>query len=95
MIENGADYNLKSPKGLNVLHLAAQGDKPESLIFFKEKYNMDITEKDLNGSTPIHWACFTGSENCLNFLLTWTNNINIKENCGYTPLHLAVLSGNF
>ncbi len=93
LIENGADYYIKSLKGLNVLHLASQGDRVESLIFFKEKYKMDISEKDFNGSTPLHWACFTGSENCLNFLLTWTNNINIKENLGYTPLHLAVLSG--
>ena len=93
MIENGADYLLKSPKGLNVLHLAAQGDKTESLIYFKEKYKMDILETDLNGSTPLHWTCFVGSEHALSFLLTWVADVNIKENLGYTPLHLAVLSG--
>ena len=94
LIQNGADFLVKSPKGLNVLHLAAQGDRPDSLIYFKEKYKLDICERDLNGSTPLHWASFVGSDNILNFLLSWNIDINVQENMGYTPLHLAVMSGN-
>jgi len=94
LIENQADYLDSSLKGLNVLHMAAQGDKPEVLIYFKEKYGMDISQKDFNNSTPLHWACFMGSENSVNFLLTWIDDVNVKEDLGYTPFHLAIFSGN-
>ncbi len=93
LIENGVNYLELSNKGLNVLHMAAQGDRPEVLVYFKEKYNLDISAKDNNGSTPLHWACYMGCQNAFSFLLSWTDNVNIKENLGYTPFHLAVYSG--
>jgi ankyrin repeat protein len=93
LIEYGANIEEKSVRGLGVLHLAAQGDRPEVIIYFKEKYKLNILQKDFNGSTPLHWACFMGSENVLNFLLSWMQDVNVKEDMGYTPLHLAVFSG--
>jgi palmitoyltransferase len=93
LIENGADYLQKTPKGLNAIHLAAQGDKPEAIILLKDKYKMDLLDVDDNGSTALHWACFAGAEYSFNFLLTWTHNVNMKENSGYTPFHMAVFSG--
>ena len=57
--------------GQNVIHIAAQGDQPESIIYFKDKYNLNINAKDSSGSTPLHWACHTGSELSLNFLISY------------------------
>ncbi len=94
LIENGADHTAKNTRGLNILHIAAQGDQPEVLIYFKEKYGMDINETDNNGSTPLHWACFMSSEVCVDFLLSWIDKVNVKESMGYTPLHLAIFSGS-
>lgn len=93
LTENHAEYNICNIQGLNCLHVAAQGNKPQSLIYMIEKFNMDINTKDKVGSTPLHWACYTGSENVLNFILARNPEINVQDKDGYTPLHLAVISG--
>jgi palmitoyltransferase len=43
--------------GLNVVHIAAQGDQPITLFYFKEK-GMNLSGTDKRASTPLHWACF-------------------------------------
>ena len=68
--------------GLSVMHMAAQGDRPNLLIFFKEKFEMDIMDKDFAGNTLLHWACHTSAENTLNFLLSWINNVNLQDKKG-------------
>ena len=52
---NGASANAKNPAGMTVMHLAAQGNQPYSLAYFKSKY-LDINERDNSDSTPLHWA---------------------------------------
>lgn len=97
LIDYGADYTVSNEKGLNVLHMAAQGDNPSSLIYFLEKFNMNLDSKDVVGSTPLHWACFTGSENAFNFIINYNSRQYVDVNCqdkqGLTPMHLAVMSG--
>ena len=44
------------------------------------------------GSTPLHWACYTGSLNVARMLLAWKVNLNLKDVSGMTALHLAVES---
>ena len=90
LIKYGADYQKKNNSGLNVMHMAAQGDRPNILIYFKDKYNMDINQKDFNGSTPLHWACHLGSEKAVTFILSWTDDIDIQDTKGKTALYLAV-----
>ena len=72
--------------------MAAQGDNPNMIIYFKDKYNFDIYSQDQNGSTPLHWACYNCSENAINFLLSFMNNINIQDKKGQTPLHIAIFT---
>lgn len=93
LVENNADYNFINNQGLNCLHIAAQGNKPHALVYLLEKLKIDINLKDNDDSTPLHWACYTGSENVLNFILAWKPLINAQDKDGYTPLHLAVISG--
>jgi ankyrin repeat protein len=93
LIENKADYNAVNRQGLNCLHVAAQGNKPQSLVYMIEKFKMNINLNDKVGSTALHWACYTGSENALNFILAMDSQINAQDKDGYTPLHLAVISG--
>jgi len=93
LVDNGADVNVRNHFGLNVMHIAAQGDQPISLFFFKQ-LGMELTCKDKRGSTPLHWACFQNSEVALIYLLGWLrqDQLDIPDCDGYTALHLAVKS---
>jgi ankyrin repeat protein len=93
LIELKADYEAVNKRGINAIHMACQGNKPNSLVYLKEKYLMDIEIRDELSSTPLHWACYNGSEECIMFLLTWDVSLNSQDKEGLTPLHLAVLSG--
>ena len=63
----GADYNIKTKSGLGVLHLASQGDKVKTFIYYGNKIPID--ELDHRRSTPLHWAAFSGSEKVTEYLL--------------------------
>ena len=91
LLNNGADINIKNNYGINVLHVASQGDQPISLLFFKEA-GMDLKSRDNRGSTPLHWACYSKSEIALCYLLSWQTDFDDTDIEGYTPLHLAVKS---
>jgi len=39
-------------------------------------------------------ACFLGCEDSVNFLLSWNVDLNCRDNEGFTPLHLGVISKN-
>ena len=92
LIEKGADYHDTTNKQLNVIHMASQGDNPNVIIYFKDKYNMSILDVDINGNTPLHWACYNCADHSVNYLLAYMNNINIQNNIGQTPLHIAIFT---
>ena len=56
---------------MTVLHIAAQGDQPISLIYFAKKRKIDINAVDNKGGTALHWAAFLGYEISVNVLTTW------------------------
>ena len=89
LMRNKADYKVKTSEGINMLHVAAQGDQAFSLTYFKEK-GLSIRSKDKEKSTPLHWACCAGSDTASYYLQSWGVDVNAKDFLGYTPLHLAV-----
>ena len=70
LLRFGADKDALTATGLNMLHVAAQGDSASSLYLFKE-LGLDINSVDNRGSTALHWACFRQSEIALAYLLAW------------------------
>lgn len=52
-----------------------------TLIYFRHK--IDYNQCDSNGSTPLHWAAFNGSEEVSAYLLSYSdielNKQNIEE----------------
>jgi len=82
LLDHGADMNAVNSHGLGMLHLAAQGDSPNTLYFFWKCKGMDLNKKDTRNSTPLHWACFSQSEITISFLLAWNPDLNFQDNKG-------------
>lgn len=61
LMRNKANKDALTASGLNMLHVAAQGDSAPSLFVFKE-LGIDLNDADKRGSTPLHWACFRQSD---------------------------------
>ena len=57
LLELGANMQVKNAYGLNCMHIAAQGNEPISLYYFKQ-LGLSLISRDKRGSTPLHWACF-------------------------------------
>ncbi|KAH6634643.1 ankyrin repeat-containing domain protein, partial [Chaetomium sp. MPI-SDFR-AT-0129] len=46
---------------------------------------------DIDGFTPLHWACRNGREEIVKLLLsTGKVDINARDDLGNTPFHLAI-----
>jgi palmitoyltransferase len=84
LVENGGDITKTTKRKLNVIHYCAQGNKPNSLLYFylKMKENENernqfklIRDKDGGGSTPLHWAVYSIAEDLLLYLI----NLDIFE----------------
>lgn len=92
LLDLGADMNIQNSFGLNVLHIAAQGDSPVSIYLFHKIHKMSLSSTDSRGSTPLHWACFSNSELALIYLVSWMSldQFDIQDNEGFTALHIAV-----
>ena len=89
LMRNRADFRVKTNEGINMLHVAAQGDQAYSLTYFRER-GLSIKSRDKEKSTPLHWACCAGSDTASYYLQSWGVDVNAKDFLGYTPLHLAV-----
>ena len=75
LIRNGANIWAKNRMGINMMHVAAQGDQAYSLTYFREK-GISINSLDDEGSTPLHWACFAGSDTASYYLQSWGSKVN-------------------
>jgi palmitoyltransferase len=87
-MKNRAEIFALTKSGLNMLHVAAQGDSANALHIFKE-LGLDINAGDQRKSTPLHWACFRSQEIALSYLLAYKPEIDRPDQDGNTALHLA------
>ena len=88
--DNGAKIEMTTNAGKNVIHLAAEGNQPSMILYLMLNEALDINSVDENGSTPLHWACYSGSYEAVNYLISLNVNINALDKEKFTPLHLAV-----
>lgn len=76
LLENGADHKVKTKTGLNMIHIAAQGDSANAIYVFKE-LGIDLDALDNAGSTALHWAVYRNAEIALSYMLAWGVDLNI------------------
>lgn len=67
LIRIGANPFVRTQKGVNCMHVAAQGDSAFSLTYFRNK-GISINAQDSAGSTPLHWACYNASDTATYYL---------------------------
>ncbi|MGE0131295.1 MAG: ankyrin repeat domain-containing protein [Blastocatellales bacterium] len=53
----------------------------------------DVNAKDINGSTPLHYAAYYGHIQIAELLIARKANVNAKNFFGNTPLHFAMSMG--
>lgn len=91
--QEGANIYAETKTGLNAFHLAAQNDKVNIFLYFKDK--ISLSSLDNSKSTPLHWASFSNSEIVTEFILAvGVIDLDLKDIQGQTPLHLAASYGN-
>jgi palmitoyltransferase len=93
LIDNGANVDAVTNLGKNVMHMAAEGNQPSMLIYLITEEHQSSQSVDESGSTPLHWACYAGAEEAVNFLLNLNVDINEQDKEKLTPLHLATNEG--
>lgn len=92
----GADQQTRTRLGMTVMHLAARANSPVCLAYFHEAASMSWADRANDGPTPIHEAARYGSDYALLLLLAWDeakNTLNMRDELGNSPLHLALEAG--
>ena len=83
-------FSMKDDKGHNLLHKIVLHNRIE-LVLYSFFLGADANDVDSAGETPLHIA--TRISTCITYLLLLKGGIkvNVQDNRGYTPLHLAII----
>jgi ankyrin repeat protein len=97
LINNGANVNIKG-SALPILFYSVENYGMLKLLV---EAGANVNEKNnLNhlmargGDSPLHWASQYGTLKEVLYLLENGAEINAEDDCGWTPLHCAIFSGN-
>ena len=92
LIDNGADVNFRSDRGVCLLFLSArEGKEKIAELLVENKANPD--QQDDVGKTPLFMSVEAKNQSLVDLLLKHKANISIKDKFGRTPLHQASIEG--
>jgi palmitoyltransferase len=92
-VEHGGDLRARNQQDLDVMQIAAQGDRALMIVWLAEQ-GLSPETFDKNGSTPLHWACYMGNEEAVSVLLALGVKVDRQDANGQTALHLATSSSH-
>ncbi|XP_077446938.1 serine/threonine-protein phosphatase 6 regulatory ankyrin repeat subunit A isoform X1 [Stigmatopora argus] len=96
LLQRGASACVKDARGLSPLHLAAACGRAGVLATMLQSPGAVHSLPELadnKGYTPLHWACYSGCDACVELLLEEEVLRKIKGNT-FGPLHCAVMNDN-
>ena len=96
LIENGANINLKTKKGITPLHAATSGTGSGDVARLLIELGVNVNFQDNEGNTPLHKTAsgYTGiTIELIDLLIQNGANPNIQNNEGKTPLDVAINLG--
>lgn len=101
-IRNGGDVNVKNGYGKTPLMIAAENGN-ENMVSLLLENNAKIKLKDDLNRTALHYGCTQKKLGVVSLLVNkydlnyekLKKKINIKDNNGNTPLHLAAMYNNY
>ncbi|XP_014289691.1 ankyrin repeat domain-containing protein 29-like [Halyomorpha halys] len=93
LLHSGADLSLKSKRGWNSLHYAAEGGCSECVVTLLDN-GAKLDHKDIDGFTSLHLAARGGHVGVVTLLLDRGAELTAKTYKDSTPLMLASLYGH-
>jgi palmitoyltransferase ZDHHC13/17 len=81
LIKHGANVFAVNHLGINMVHVAAQGDQPISISFYENR-GISINSKDNKDSSALHWAAYVGADQAIGFLIAWGADLNLIDKNG-------------
>ncbi len=90
--EGGANPEIKSNRfGKNVLHFAAHNGRTSIVDYLVTQVQLDASQKDVNGLTPLYLASKVGSLGVVRYLVgTGKVDVNSKNGPGFNSISLGV-----
>ena len=91
----GAKLDAKDSQGVTPLHKAASAGNPKVVSYLLSQMGESaVNDRDIYQGTPIHSACFSGHAQIVKLLLAAGARVDLTEELGAAPLHLAALNGH-
>jgi ankyrin repeat protein len=99
LLKQGPDLSLVDKNGNSPLYLAvSRGDSALAMVNLLLEagapVDLGLTHGDNAGATPLHIACATGANKCLESLLRHGASATKQIPSGATPLHTAAIGGD-
>lgn len=86
LVENGADIHHINGPGDTLLHQAAAGSGPDSILEFLIRAGLNVDARNCSGRTPLHTASWNLKTNAVHVLLQSGADPNAADNYNCAPL---------
>lgn len=94
-IEFSPDLTGKDVDGQTLLHICTICGHLSLLAYFSLELKMSLEVFDNNQRTPLHVAALENKEGACAFLIAYTEDLELRDKYGFTPLQLAAFTSNY